>query len=76
MKTKLWFEDQHWIRVQQEFSQFVQNLSEQLCEEGSIHSKTKRNQKKKEQITSDHKMKKKNENTILKINIGPMLKKN
>ena len=47
-KSKRCFEDQHWIHVQQEFSQFVQNLSQQQSEEQSFHTLTKRKLLKKE----------------------------
>ena len=41
-KKKLYLEDEDWIHVRQEFSQFVQNLPKQLCEERFVHSLTKK----------------------------------
>ena len=48
-KSKLWFEDQHWIHVQEAFSQFVDNHAKQHSEERPIHPLTKRRWLKKEQ---------------------------
>ena len=35
-KSKLYLEDLHWVHVQSEFSQFLQNLWRQHCEEQSV----------------------------------------
>ena len=49
---KLDLEDQYWLRIQEEFSQFVQNHSWQLREERSLPPFNRRSFKKEEKINS------------------------
>ena len=51
---KLWFEDQGELHVQSEFSQFHHNLSQQLCEEQSLHPNNKKKLKKKKKQIIKH----------------------